>query len=131
HHLVGPPPVTEVPSDPPVAAGDPVAFGEAIRLTLHEEMARDPRIRVFGEDVADADPRVLGKVPGKGGVFGVTFGLQTEFGIARCYNTPLAEANIVGRALAQGPRGVGPSPGAQCFDSIGPSMPHVQSDAGP
>src|SRR5437763_12198900 len=64
HHLVGPPPVTEVPSDPPVAAGDPGAFGEAIRLTLHQEKAPDPRTRVSGDDVADADTRVLGKGPG-------------------------------------------------------------------
>jgi 2-oxoisovalerate dehydrogenase E1 component len=129
HHLVGPRPVTEVPLDPPAAAGDQVAFGEAIRLTLHEEMARDERIRVFGEDVADADPRVLGKVPGKGGVFGVTYGLQTEFGIARCYNTPLAEANIVGRAIGQGTRGLRPSPEVQFFDYIWPAMQQIKSEA--
>src|SRR4029453_12125697 len=115
--------------DPPAAAGDQVAFGEAIRLTLHEEMARDERIRVFGEDVADADPRVLGKVPGKGGVFGVTYGLQTEFGIARCYNTPLAEANIVGRAVGQGTRGLRPSPEVQFFDYIWTAMQQLRSEA--
>ena len=127
-HLVGSPPVTEVPPDPP-PGGEAVAFGEAIRLTLHEEMARDERIRVFGEDVADADPRVLGIVPGKGGVFGVTHGLQTEFGIARCYNTPLAEANIVGRAIGQGTRGLRPSPEVQFFDYIWPAMQQVKSEA--
>ena len=79
----------------------PVTFGEAIRLTLHEQMALDERIRVFGEDVADADPHVIDEVPGKGGVFGITFGLQRAFGDARCFNTPLAEANIIGRAVGQ------------------------------
>src|SRR5262249_25660091 len=92
-HVFGPPPVTHDPGAPPVVEGaEPVTFGEAIRLTLHEQMRRDERIRVFGEDVADADEDVMDEVPGKGGVFGITFGLQREFGIARCYNTPLAEA---------------------------------------
>src|SRR6185503_7425913 len=95
-HVLGALPVLDEPPEP-TGEGEPVAFGEAIRLSLHEEMARDERIRVFGEDVADCDPELLDVVAGKGGVFGITFGLQRSFGDARCFNTPLAEANIIGR----------------------------------
>ena len=128
-HVKDLPSLTEREYDPAIEGGAPVAFGEAIRLTLHEMMAADERIRVFGEDVGDARETVLQDVEGKGGVFGTTHGLQREFGRARCFNTPLAEANIVGRAVGQAIRGLRPAPEVQFFDYIWPAMQQIKTEA--
>jgi len=110
--------ITIEPDRKPAMSKEPVVLVDAINHALKEEMLKNERMFVFGQDVAD----------GKGGVFTATSGLSTRFGKERCFNAPLAESSIIGVAIGMAVRGLKPVVEIQFGDYIWTAMMQIRNE---